>query len=337
MKIIFLLCCTVSVYTQSLFESDSILRIDITGQLKPLLNDRTGIPRDFPFILHVENTDIPLLIKTRGHFRRTQGNCTYPPLLLQFNDREKTKSTVFDKQKKLKLVMPCQGDEYIIHEYLVYKLYQKFSPYSFKARLVLVYLHDTNSDKDRKPFYGLLLEDEDDMAARNNMVIVERKIPQQQIPAPQYHTMSVFEYMIGNTDWSVAYLQNIKLIAKDSVSIPYVVPYDFDHAGIVRAPYALPAPELNMFSTRERRYRGYCQPVQTVFDNVLKTFSALKEDVYKVYTDNKLLSPKYIKSTTDFLDQFYSTIADSKKIHKEFAYPCDPNGTGNVVIKGLKQ
>ena len=70
--------------------------------------------------------------------------------------------------------------------------------------------------------------------------------------------MAVFQFMIGNTDWSVPYLQNIKFITKDSTKAPLTVPYDFDHAGIVSAPYALPAEELEMSSVLERRYRGYC-------------------------------------------------------------------------------
>lgn len=49
-----------------------------------------------------------------------------------------------------------------------------------------------------------------------------------------YLTMAVFQYFIGNTDWSVEYQQNIKLLAIDSTSIPTTVPYDFDHAGTVK-------------------------------------------------------------------------------------------------------
>jgi hypothetical protein len=70
--------------------------------------------------------------------------------------------------------------------------------------------------------------------------------------------MAVFEYFIGNTDWSVEYLQNVKLLATDTNSVAYTVPYDFDHAGIVSPPYAKPAEQLQLSSVRERRYRGYC-------------------------------------------------------------------------------
>ena len=52
-----------------------------------------------------------------------------------------------------------------------------------------------------------------------------------------------FEYMIGNTDWSVEYLQNIKLATVDSNSAPITIPYDFDHAGIVNT--LTPCPPKN--------------------------------------------------------------------------------------------
>jgi hypothetical protein len=50
-----------------------------------------------------------------------------------------------------------------------------------------------------------------------------------------------------------------------------------------------------------------------------------------------MLEESYLKSTLKFLDDFYKTINDPKKLKYEFQYPCDPNGTGNVVIQGLKK
>jgi hypothetical protein len=143
--------------------------------------------------------------------------------------------------------------------------------------------------------------------------------------------------MIGNTDWSIQYLQNIKLLAKDASSLPVAIPYDFDHAGIVEAPYAKPAEELHLRSTRERRYRGYCMADMTPFEPVVERYIHMKADLYSVYVDNLQLDEKYKKATTEFLDDFFSILSDPRHWQKEFAYPCDKNGTGNVVIKGLKE
>ncbi len=132
-------------------------------------------------------------------------------------------------------------------------------------------------------------------------------------------------------------MQNIKLIAVDSSTLLSTVPYDFDHAGIVRAPYANPAPALQMRSTLERRYRGYCIPEMSQFTEVFEIFNQLKDDFYALYDGNPLLSSSYQNATLKFLDKFYETINDPKQAQKEFSYPCDRSGTGNVVIQGLRK
>jgi hypothetical protein len=222
-----------------------------------------------------------------------------------------------------------------VHEWLVYKLYNLITPRSFKARLTRVTLDDNRSSRN-KSFYGILLEEEDQMAKRNNEISVSWKIKPQSTQQEDFLTMAMFEYMIGNTDWSVQYLQNIKLIAPDSTTIPSTVAYDFDHAGIVDAPYAHPAEELRMTSIQERRYRGYCMHDLQKFDPVIALYNKLKPEIYGLYTNCTLLDARYVKSTIQFLDDFYKTINDPSTFKKEFSYPCDVNGTGNVVIKGLK-
>ena len=327
---------------KGLFESDETLDITLKGNIHQLLNDRNDVPVYYPFILTYNGEDsneisIPIQIKTRGHFRREQGNCTYPPLLLDFPKASRQTSSFFPEQSKLKLVMPCRGKKYIIHEWLVYKLYNLITPKSFRARLVKVKLEDTRNKKMPSSFYGIILEGEHHMASRNNNVILKRKIRPQQTMTDPFLKMAVFEYLIGNTDWSVEFQQNIKLIAPDSLSMPVAVPYDFDQAGIVDAPYAKPAEELKMNSVRERRYRGYCVKDMKFFDSTIVVFNRYKSDIYKTYSDCPLLDEKYKKETIKFLDEFYSTINNPKALKKEFDYPCDPQGTGNVIIKGLKE
>jgi hypothetical protein len=233
--------------------------------------------------------------------------------------------------------MPCQGDEYVVREWMVYKLYELITAKSFKARLVSVEFEDTKKSKTAAPFYGILLEDEQQMATRNRNVLLKNKLQPQQTDPTCFLTMAVFEYCIGNTDWSVQYLQNIKLLAADSNSIPITVPYDFDHAGVVSAPYAKPAEELEMRSVLERRYRGYCVPDMKRFDSVVSLYNQLRPSIYYLYSNCSLLEAKYIKTTLAYFDEFYQTINDPVALQKEFSYPCDANKTGNVVIKGMKE
>ncbi len=80
------------------------------------------------------------------------------------------------------------------------------------------------------------------MARRNGCEILEvERIPQERTNRHKINVLSVFQYMIGNTDWSVRALHNVVLLKEDPTALPIVVPYDFDWCGLVNAPYAVPA------------------------------------------------------------------------------------------------
>jgi hypothetical protein len=326
-----------------LFDTDDILDIKLTGNLRELFSDRGEKVKYHPIVVSYATADsgevaISAEAKTRGHFRKAAGNCLYPPLMLHFMKNAAFTASVFFDQVKLKLVMPCQGDEYVVREWMVYRLYNLITPKSFKARLVRVQPDDTKKKKTAMPFYGILLEEEQQMAKRNRSVLIDKQMMKpEQIDETKFLTMAVFEYLIGNTDWSVQYQQNVKLLLQDSTAFPTCVPYDFDHAGVVNAPYAKPAEELQMYSVTARRYRGYCVPDMKKFSDVIAVFKHLKKDIYNLYTSCPLLDAGYLKATKKYFDEFYSTINNSNAMQKEFSYPCDVNGTGNVVIKGLRK
>ncbi len=342
-SLILLYSISLSGQSKDLFGSDEVLDLTISGDVGGLMKDRGTDPQYHTLALSYKSevgtlVEMSVKIKVRGHFRKLKENCVYPPLLLNFAETDSVES-LFKGQDKLKLVTPCRGDKYVVREYLVYKLYNQITPRSFKVRLVRVIYNDSDSkSKKNEPLYGLLIEEEEHMAKRNNAVSVEGKlIRPEQTQREDFLNLAMFEYMIGNTDWSVQYMQNIKLIANEPTATPYTVPYDFDHSGIVGAPYALPAAELLLSSTRERRYRGYCIADMNQFSDVIDRFNKKKEDLYHVYTNCTLLEENYLKSTLNYLDDFYKTINEPKKLKNEFQYPCRPNGTGNVVIQGLKK
>ncbi len=327
---------------QGLFTDENVLDIKLIGPLRDLFNDRKEVSTYRPIQLSYRDADsneilISLKARTRGHFRKSMGGCTYPPIYLNFSKKGMPAKSLFAGQDKIKLVMPCQGDQYVVREWLLYKVYNLVTEKSFRARLVRIALDDTQKKKKASPFYGILLEDDSAMARRNKMVSVEAKMLKgEQTEKSAYLKMAVFQYLIGNTDWSVQYQQNIKLIASKPSALPYTVPYDFDHAGLVSAPYALPAEELLMKSVRERRYRGFCIQDMSEFKETMEFFNKLKESIYKLYTSNPLLDSKYIRTATQYLDDFYATINNEKKMKSDFGYPCDKNGTGNIIISGLK-
>jgi hypothetical protein len=325
-----------------LFEREEILELTLKGDVRALFSNTKGEAEYFNFSLGYSDISgnqhsIPLRVKTRGHFRREMNICDYPPLLLNFA-KESVKNSIFSEQDKIKLVMPCRGEKYVMREYLTYKIYNQLTPKSFRVRLVkLKVLDATDAGKSYEPMLGFLIEEEEQMAQRVQLTSLDKDLVQPQaIVKTDFLRMAVFQYLIGNTDWSVQYRQNIKLISSPEGADPIAVPYDFDHAGIVRAPYAKPAPELKLATISDRRYRGYCIGDMQIFEKTFEEFTAKKAAIYALYSESELLDEKYIKTTIKFLDGFYATLTNPKRAKFDFQYPCLADGTGNVVIKGLK-
>jgi hypothetical protein len=327
--------------TSTLFTKDDVLSLKLYANFRAVQKDRGKDPSYHAAVLSYKNNDsveisIPLKIKVRGNFRKDRSNCFFPPLLLNFPKNNNDSAGLFMNQKNLKLVTQCRSDDYVIREWLVYKLYNLVTEKSFRARLVSVDYVDSSSKLKTETHYGILIEDENAMAQRNGAIIVKRKMVEAQATNhEEYLKMTVFEYLIGNTDWSIPYLHNIRLISPDSTKAPFTVPYDFDYSGIVDAPYAIPPPQLDLSSVEQRLYRGYCLPY-TDFDETVKLFNKLKDDIYKTYTNCSLLSPRYIKQVTGYLDDFYEIINNKKRRLYEFGKPCSPEGKAHVLIQGLK-
>ncbi len=325
-----------------LFESDEVLDITLSGHIRELLNDRSDRAQYHQIELIYRNPDSSLVtvetkIRTRGSFRRLKENCYYPPLLIQFAKNGQTDSSLFKDQDRLKLVMPCQGDEFVIREWLAYKIYNLLTPKSFRVRLVKLRLEDNLKGKMYSPFYGILIENENEMAKRNGCSLIDKRMKPEQTDTNSFLIMAVFQYLAGNTDWSVQFLQNIRLITTDPKAAPIPVPYDFDMCGIVNAPYAAPHEELKLKSVQDRLYRGYCIPDMKRFGGVIGLFNQLRNKIYGLYTDCPLLYPGYIKTSKVFLDEFYRTINSTRAAEQDFHVPCDKNGPGNIIIKGLRE
>lgn len=312
-----------------LFNTDSIIEIKLTGNLKAIYNDRDDKEvGEHPMLLEFKPTEtskvtaLPIMVRARGHFRRMKSNCDMPPLWLDFTKEAKLKGTLFEKQNKLKLVTPCQGDNYVVREFLIYKIYNLISPQCMRARLVKVSFEDSMGKVKPQTQYSILIEDDTKAAKRNYTFLKDvMMIRMENVNSAEFTKLAVFQYLIGNTDWSVPYLHNIKLAFKDSTATPVAIPYDFDHSGMVDAPYAMPPEQLELSSVRQRRYRGYCQPMDT-FKPTFDLFNKIKDDIYKIYTDCPYIDDKYRKSAIKYLDDFYKVINTPKTAGREFGYPC---------------
>ncbi|MFD3000558.1 hypothetical protein ACFS7Z_09320 [Pontibacter toksunensis] len=323
-----------------LFKSEEPLLFSITMEMRTVLKDRGEERAYHPAVISYKGKDGTavsenLKIMVRGNRRRDPTVCGFPPLMLNFS-RSTVGKTVFGKVNKLKLVTHCNGEEYLLREYLVYKLYNIMTDMSFRARLCKVEYVDLEGKRKTETKYGFLLEDDDDMAKRNKGHIVQKELVLRMDGTDELAMarVAMFQYMIGNTDWSVPFRHNIKLVSLDSLNSPYPVPYDFDYSGIVSTPYAVPPPELGITSVRQRLFRGYAFPEST-YRAVVSAFNAHKMAFYDVYLQSTLIDQRYRKQTIKFLDGFYETINDPKSFKKEIVRVGEQNMKGAVVIKGL--
>jgi hypothetical protein len=324
-----------------LFDSEEVIDIILMGEIRTLMNDRGEDPSYHLMKLHVQHTEteefLDLRVRVRGNFRRLKENCDTPPLRFNFRRHEVPEHSVFSGHPSLKLVVPCKGEEYVLREYLIYKIYNLFTEHSFRARLVRLTYHDTVNNQISEPQYAFFIEHKDVLASRNNASLIERlHLRPEIVEQNAFLRMSVFAYMIGNTDWSVQYLHNIEMLFLKDEKVYVTVPYDFDLAGLVSAPYARPAEELRLSSVRDRVYRGYCLDDLSVLDDTFEQFQELKPEIYKIITENTSLRQSYINFATKFLDDFYTTLNSTRRKSRAFSYPCRSYGTGNIVISGMR-
>jgi len=306
------------------FEEDQMLTMDLSTDLKKLLTTKQ-LDTYQPATATIRFPDSTVMtekikLTARGEFRRA--NCYIPTMKLDFKDS--AKSSRLANLKKLKLVCGCstgENDErLVLKEFLIYKMYNLLSDMSFRVRLLLINYKDTRGKVKSYSQYGFFIEDVDDMAKRN-------KCKEVQAPAfhpnltnkPLMNLVDIFQYMIGNTDWSVPGYHNIKLmrLKADSLSAPYAIPYDFDFAGLVNASYASPREELGITSVRERLYRGFPRNM-TEIEVTLQIFRDKREEIHKLVNNFSILDSRSRKDFLKYVDDFYDMIDNKKAVERVF-------------------
>ncbi len=306
----------------ALFASEDLLeitmRLDLTSFIRKNLN-RSFI--DAEFTIHLNKTDSifnKIKVKARGNFR--YDNCSFPPMELSFKKQIHAYSDS-DYIKKVKLVTHCANGEisnnYVLREYLVYKLFNVLSDTSFKVRLVKITYIDTQQKRKTITQYGFMIEPDELLAERLNCTVVKTKnLTQKHIFPEMMDKVSIFNYMIANWDWNIPYLQNV-IIIKPRVTANYslglAVPYDFDLSGLVNVTYGTVPPEYGLTTSRDRIFLGICRS-EDVFRKDLKFFLSKKEELYSTINDFQYLNQRAKKDITGFLGEFFNQIDDKQEL-----------------------
>ncbi len=315
-----------------LFDSHDIVEVTIAAPLSTIIKDRDDESEEHSGAVVIGGDTLPVEIRTRGRFRLQKRTCNFPPLRLDF-PKDSVVGSLFENQNKLKLVTHCNDDrsdyeQYVLKEYLVYRAYNTLVDESFRVRLFRIRYEDTDGKREPLTRYGFVIEDEDRLAQRLGGRMVETPVVlPDQMDGYQLALLEVFQFMIGNTDWSAfdapgaeRCCHNVRPVAPPiGVAIP--IPYDFDFSGAVDARYAKPAAGMDIRNVRERKYRGICWSQQHL-PQVFQHFNERRDAIYALYNSQEGLEPDVLKKSVEYLDDFYKIINDARKSEYEIVRSC---------------
>jgi hypothetical protein len=278
---------------------------------------------------------VPIKVKARGKSRRKDAACQFPPLRLNF-PKDIAPGTPFSGLDKVKLVTHCGrlGEKRAAYatrvelELLLYRVFGRISPSSLRVQPLDITYVDTDRDGKRNAHAAFLIEPEEWLAKRRGARLADvASIEREQLEPVQANLVEVFQFLAGNTDFSLirgpkgeTCCHNIVLLAaSDGAILP--VPYDFDATGIVAAPYAKPVEALGIERVQQRLYRGYCRP-EAVLAATLEKFRAARSDIYALFTGDPRLDAATIGRTTAYLDEFYEIIDQPDSLKRKVSSRC---------------
>ena len=260
----------------------------------------------------IEAINLPIKIKSRGKSRRNM--CEMPPLKLNFNKTDLSNLGLQQSFDKIKLITHCQLDgameNLLLKEYWTYRFYNNLSANSFRVKLIkITYVHDLDQTRSIDS-YAVIIENSSEMAHRIGGTIVKQYgIQTSQLIPDDYHNLLVFNYMIGNTDWDVRFQQNVKLVKIEGQDQLIVVPYDFDQAKLVDAPYISVNKSLRT-PRADNRYVMDQLNDPLVLANSIQQFKDLKDNGLQIHEDCPYLKKRDKKKMSGYLESFYALLQD---------------------------
>jgi hypothetical protein len=318
-----------------LFAGHDMIHVVVEAPIGRLISDRSAAsaPVEGTLLVDGEPAPIPIRLSLRGITRRKSETCAFPPIRVDILEPP-PEGSLFAGQKKLKLVSPCRAgsayQQYVFLEYSAYLMYNKVTPLSYNARLASIDYRDARG----KPITsrtGYFLENEKDLARRNGLreAAVGDRISLSQLRPRDSARHAIFEYMIGNIDWSQAAApagagccHNTKLLGEKQASNGLVpIPYDFDETGLVDPPYAAPPEGADITDVSTRQYRGYCafnaEALAAAGD-----FRDHQADILAVLDDLPQLDPGPRRKAGAYLARFFADIATDQAVSAKLLRTC---------------
>ncbi len=320
---------------QRLFRSTDPVPVTFTTDLRALLRERDST-KVVPHAASMQYLDadgrtrtMPVTLRARGHFRRQARNCDFPPLRVSFRKKD-AEGTLFQGNTQLKLTTSCRPrrpeyEQYVLAEYVLYRVYQAVSPLHFRTRLARATYRDSAGRAPDVTSWAFFIEDDEEVAKEHDVAVEKRTGANfGDLEPEQLAVTALFQYMIGNTDWSVGGLHNVALLRDATVTIRPVA-FDFDWSGAVNPTYAFPDSRLPIRKVTERLYRGPCLTA-VEWQPVVARFQAARPVVDSIVRSVPALDPKRRDEMLAYFEPFWRTLGDARLIKRELIDPCRPRG-----------
>ncbi len=267
----------------------------------------------------------PVRVKARGIYRKD--NCTIPPFWLNIR-YSGIEAEDLNDVRRMKMVTRCrsalQYEDYVLREYLVYKIYNLISPYSFRTRLVRLRFIDTGRKNKLTENWAFLIEPNDVLASRlNGRIVKSDMLSMRTVNRQIMDQMAMFQYMIGNGDYSVTGRHNLKILAMSAPGpVGFVpVPYDFDYTGLVNAHYAIPGDVLGINSVRERYFLGPCRN-DRLYMEAISDLEIFREEIIELINEFEFLDEDAKLDMTAYVEGYFFQASRENFIERNIATTC---------------
>jgi len=328
-----LLAAPAGAQTTPLFASDAPIRVSVRGPVGEIARKaaKSMDPQDATLTLAAPAEVHPIRLSARGLSRRKAGICQFPPLRVELA-KPAAAGSLFAGQRRLKLVTHCRSSEgfqqHLLLEYASYRIFNLLTPMSYRVRLATVE-YAAPDGKAITTRWGFFIEDLDDLARRNGTKAprIADRIASSQLDPRQAARVALFQYMLGNLDWSMragpageGCCHNSRLLAAPAGMLA-PVPYDFDYSGFVDAPYAVPPDGLKVESVRERLYRGYCIHNPSALAAAAE-FRARRGAIEALFAEMPGLDDRRRGKALAYLGTFFNDIATDELVGKKVLKDC---------------
>ena len=170
--------------------------------------------------------------------------------------------------------------------------------------------------------FAFLVEDDDKVADRHEIKkYPNRRMSPLAVKDSSAINFTLFSYMIGNTDWSLAYQHNTEMFFDGKRMI--AIPYDFDHSGLVNAFYAKPNPMLKISSVTERVYRGLCKRNPKTFNNLRNLYISKEGSILNILNGfQENIEIKEFERLSEYINSFYNILKSDTEFKNKILSKC---------------